>query len=102
MTAEAKRMIQANLREVQAEEDATQPAAPAPDADELARSGTGGAAVANAGGTAPADDELLDVQIRAIMLQHSEDCKRMHASDAGRLAMELMSRLRTVRNTTAQ
>ena len=38
-------------------------------------------------------EELLRVQIAAIMRQHAEDSKRMLASDAGRLAMEA---LRTV------
>ena len=43
----------------------------------------------------PADDEeLFAIQIRAIMLQHAEDCKRMNPSDAGRLAMEAMAGVR--------
>lgn len=50
-------------------------------------------AAPSASATARAD-ELLAVQIRAIMMQHAEDCKRMHASDAGRLAMESMAQLR--------
>ena len=33
------------------------------------------------------EEDLLDVQIHAIMLQHAEDCKRMTPCDAGRLAM---------------
>ena len=43
-------------------------------------------------------DELFDVQIRAIMLQHAEDSKRMHPSDAGRLAAEAMASLRARRS----
>lgn len=48
-------------------------------------------------GSSAEEGELLDVQIRAIMLQHAEDCKRMHASDAGRLANEAMTNLRVKR-----
>jgi hypothetical protein len=55
------------------------------------------AAAAATSGTSSAEAEeseaLLHVQIRAIMLQHAEDCKRMTASDAGRLAMTAMRRL---------
>ena len=39
---------------------------------------------------AAADNELIAVQIAAIMAQHAEDSKRMSVSDAGRLAMEAL------------
>ena len=41
-----------------------------------------------------AAEEALSWQVRAIMLQHAEDCKRMLPSDAGRLAVEAMRQLR--------
>ena len=49
-----------------------------------------------------ANDELLSLQIRHIMLQHSEDLKRMAASDAGRLAMESMAELRATRAESSE
>lgn len=92
MSAEAKRAIMMNMRnaeeetwdDVEKEKDAALPDEPSVTS---AASST----------TIKADDELLDVQIKAIMVQHAEDCKRMHPADAGRLAMDLMARLREVR-----
>ena len=36
----------------------------------------------------------MSIQIRAIMLQHAEDCKRMSHADAGRLAMAALQSIR--------
>ena len=41
-------------------------------------------------------DALLNSQIRAIMLQHAEDCKRMSHADAGRLAMQSLTQVQAV------
>ena len=66
--------------------------------------GSSSAAAASSAASADVDaetNELLQVQIRAIMLQHAEDLKRMQPSDAGRLAMESMAELRTQRAASA-
>ena len=42
---------------------------------------------------------LLDVQIRAIMLQHAEDCKRMSHADAGRLAMASLREVQALQSS---
>jgi len=41
-------------------------------------------------------EELLTLQIRAIMMQHAEDCKRMSHADAGRLAMMSLKNVQAV------
>lgn len=43
------------------------------------------------------EDALLNVQIRAIMMQHAEDCKRMSHADAGRFAMEALRGVHVLR-----
>ena len=110
MTPEAKRAIMQNVRQAALEEqeeltstnaavDVTdQPtspsgSAPAPSSSGAAATKTSSSPKSKADTEA---EELFDVQIRAIMMQHAEDCKRMHASEAGRLAKELMGQVRAV------
>lgn len=110
MTPEAKRAIMQNVRQAALEEqeeltstnaavDVTdQPtspsgSAPAPSSSGAAATKTSSSPKSKADTEA---EELFDVQIRAIMMQHAEDCKRMHASEAGRLAKELMAQVRAV------
>ena len=129
MTPEMKKDIRRNMMEAQQEAEAEEAAEVererAEAAEEERERATTAAAVASADGgrsdaspakppptaskVESAEDaearrkleaaELLDVQIRAIMLQHAEDCKRMHASDAGRLAKASMKRLLAARTT---
>ena len=91
MTPELKRTIRANYLGAAAPsvEEAAEP-------DDATTAAT--AATATTATTASAvDDELLALQIRAIMLQHAEDSKRMHTADAGRRASQAMSKLLTMR-----
>ena len=92
-----------------AERHAGEAAAPADDEEPeppatMPVAGSSSAAAASSASSADVDaeaNELLQVQIRAIMLQHAEDLKRMQPSDAGRLAMESMAELRTQRAASA-